>query len=662
MAEAIERVIQRRGVEGFEESVARDICNWLGQMNLLNSAGRGSSGRLYQAARGKRTQKILGWLNPVSFRVELLNPDKMLERVTPGLGWMFAWPMLVLWLLLGLVSCALINEHYREFCDSAIGILSPDRWFWLLVIWVALKIVHESAHGVACKRFGGTVPRAGLLFLLLAPLAFVDVTSSWRMASRRRRMIVAAAGMYIELLVAFIGVLIWVNAPDGWTRDLAYNVVVMAGISTILFNANPLIRFDGYYLLSDAVGIVNLYGKGQAWFGDRMRHLVFGFPLDRNVCPAGERRIVATYGVCSFVWRIFLSVSLLLAASTLLGGAGLVLAIIGSFFWVVMPVIQSVRRIRFNATRHPVNKIRVATVASLTTLFLLATFLWIQAPSTTGVPAIVQFRDERILRAAADAFVTRVHVHDGQRVHDGQLLVELDNSDLRQELVNLQRTRDAALVQARIHRQRREIALQQSEQARIQALDRQIGEKQLQLDQMEIRAPFDGVVFARGIENLPGSFLNQGDVVLRCADPDQKQVLLTIDQHQVESVRQRMEAPVRLVFPGSPIMSTELRSLDPRASDTPPDLSLTAVAGGSLPVRPVGESENRSEEDPDYRLLAPRFTGRCDLPPGTSGSLSAGQRGTALVYGRNISLGGYVVSGCREWIRNQLQAAGPDGL
>ncbi len=662
IADAIRQVSQRRGIEGFDETMAREICNWLAQMNLLSSGGRGTSDRLAQAAHGKRAQQLMGWLNPVSFRVELLNPDKWLGRLTPRLGWMFSWPVAIVWSLLGLVSAALIHENYRQFCDSAVGILSPDRWLWLLVIWVLLKIVHETAHGVACKRFGGAVPRAGLLFLLLAPLAFVDVTSSWRMASRWRRMIVAAAGMYIELLVAFIAVLVWATTPDGWTRDLAYNVVVMAGISTILFNANPLIRFDGYYLFSDAVGIVNLYGKGQAWLGDRMRHFIFGFPRDPHVCPPGERRIVALYGICSFVWRILLSASLLLAASTLLGGAGLVLAAMGSFFWVVMPVVQSLRRVRLHAARHSVRPLRLAVVTTATTLLLLASFLWIEAPATTSVPAIVQFRDERVLRAAADGFVSQVAVRDGQSVVAGQLLVQLNNPDLQQELVALQRARDASRVQIRIHRQRREIALQQSEQARLESLERQIQEKQVQLGHMEIRAPVDSVVFARGIENLEGSFVRQGDIILRCAHPDHKQVLVSIDQQQVQSVRSRIREPVRLVFSGCPVMATRLRTIDPRATDIPPDLSLTAVAGGPLRVRSGGQANEQDEENHNYRLLAPRFSGHCDLPPGTARTLAVGQRGTALVYGRTISLGGYVVSGCQQWIRKKLHAANPDGI
>ena len=659
VAEAIELLQKQQGNSTFDVSTARQVCAWLIQMNLLNTnAVRNGIDRLFSAAQGRKTQKLPGWLNPVSFRLELFNPDKLLKRMTPMLGWVFSWQILLVWLACGGIAWSLVADNYAEFSASATGFLAPDRWLWLLLIWVVLKFVHEAAHGVACKRFGGEVPRCGVLLLLLAPLAFVDVTSSWRMTSSWRRMVVAAAGMYVELFLAFIAVFVWSSSLDPTIRDIAYNVIVMAGISTVLFNANPLIRFDGYYILSDASGIVNLYSKGQAWLGNRFRHLVFGFPFDDNVCPANEIRMVATYGICSFFWRIFLSASLLLAASTLLGGFGILLAAVGAIFWVAMPIWNSFKRIRLSSRQTPVNWRRFSIAATAGVLATFACFVWIQAPAITSVPAIVQFRDERIIRAATDGFVQEVYVRNGQKVIEGQLLMRLSNPELKQELVDLQRSQQASIVQMRMHRQRKEIALLQSEQARFDSLTHQIQEKESQLAQMEILAPLDGVVFARGIENKQGSFVKRGDTLLSCADPADKKVLLSIDQQQAESVRGHRGRSVKILFANSPVISTTIHSLDPRASDVPSELALTAAMGGELPVRHVNETIARNDNSDHFRLITPRFDAECKMPPDAESSFVVGQRGVALVRGRNLSLGGYFVHCCQKWIRTQLQTTG----
>jgi putative peptide zinc metalloprotease protein len=658
VSEVLELLQRQMGNTSLDEVHARQICNWLAQMNLLNApCARSGVGRLFTAARGRKTQKLMGFLNPISCRLELFNPDRMLTKLTPWLGWIFSWQILLVWLVTGAVAFSIVLDNYSAFSSAAVGFLAPDRWLWLLLIWVVLKFVHEAAHGIACKRFGGEVPRAGLLFLLLAPLAFVDVTSSWRMTSTRQRMVVASAGMYVEMFLAFIAVFVWNSSLDTTFRDLAYNIIVMAGISTVLFNANPLIRFDGYYILSDLTGIVNLYSKGQAWLGNRFRHLVFGFPRDDSICPRSELRLVRVYAVCSFFWRTTLSISLLLAASAMLGGFGLLFAAVGAVFWIGLPFWNHLKRLQFTASQYPVNWKRFLAAATVTVLFVLACFVWIQAPAITSVPALVQYRDEHIARAVADGFIHQVLVEDGQQVTCGQLLVRLVNPDMQQELVDLQRSLDAAEVQERIHRQRQEIALQQAEQATVESLRQQILEQQAQLAAMEIRAPLNGIVLARGIESRQGSFVKRGEIVLRCVDPDAKKVLLSIDQQQAESVRGKPGQTVRLLFPGSPVVATRIRMLDPRATDIPSELALTAAEGGPLPVRPVQEAASATDASTRYRLIAPRFDAECDVPFQSASMVSSGQRGVALVRGRNLSLGGYVVHCCQQWIRKKLESA-----
>jgi len=464
------------------------------------------------------------------------------------------------------------------------------------------------------------------------------------------------------LLIAFFAIIIWYYTQSQWVSDICYNVVVMAGISTVLFNANPLLRFDGYYLLSDVLGIVNLYGKGQAWFGDRLRHLMFGFPLDQDICSKSELRLVATYGLCSFAWRIILSASLLLVASTLLGGAGLVLAAIGGVFWIWMPLTQNIKKVQMAAQSHPINRTRMAFVTAAFSGLVLFCFVGWQAPAVTRAPAIIQFRDEQIIRAAADGFVREINVNDCQAVKQGQLLVRLENPELVHELRVLTQSFESAKIQSRIHSQRDEISLQQSQLAKIGSIQQQIDEMETKVSQLNILAPFDGVVYRRDLANMLGSFVRQGDVIMHFADPQSKQILTSIDQEQIKSVRSRQELPVRFDFAGLKIITANWHSIEPRASDIPIDPAMTAAAGGVLPVRHAGaEEESGEEQESNYRLIHPRFTGKSDLNPQLSTQLVAGQRGTAFLSGRNVSLGGYFLLKCKVWIRQKLLTATQTG-
>ena len=658
VSEITETMQTDRGYQDFDPHMANKICDWLSSIHLLDSPNLNQTQHLRKAAQAKANQSLLSALNPISFRINLLNPDRGLKKVTPLAKHLFSRWMFFIWLLLGGYACSIVVGDYDRFCNSSVGFWAADRWIWLVAIWAVLKLLHETAHGVACQKYGGEVPEAGVLLILFAPLAFVNVTSSWRFSSRWQRMVVAAAGMYIELLIAFLAVIVWAYFSSPWITDLCYQIVIMAGISTLLFNANPLLRFDGYYLLSDGLGIVNLYGKGAAWFGDRIRHFAFGFPLDHALCGKRELPFVAAYGLCAFIWRVLLSLSLLLVASTLLGGIGLILALVAGIFWVWFPLKRFLGKVLISATKTPINRVRLSCVTTGFITLLLICFYGVKAPEISRAPAIVQFHDERIIRAAANGFIRELRVQNGETVKSGQRLLVIENPDLKHELDSLRQAREVANIQARIHGHKNEISLQQAELANIQSLDEQISEMETKVSQLQIVAPFDGVVFRRGLANLDGSYVNQGDAIMHFADPQKKQVLMSIDEEHFNAVEINIDAPVRFLFPGFDLVQSSINSLEPQASDIPIDPSMIALSGGPLAVQ---QSENPDPESTgeDFRLVRPQFVGKSELQPAISKRLKAGQLGTAFLYGRRVSLGGYFVLHFQNWIRTTLNVGQP---
>ena len=303
----------------FSPEMAVTTVQWLLQMNLAWSGASDSAGRLVDQANAIRSSQRVAKLNPVSIKWTAFNPDHLTRLALPWTQWIFSRWFLAIWIATALIAGYVFCTNVDRMGTASVGILSGYRWLWYLTFWIVLKIVHESAHAIACRRYGGNVTEAGVLLLLFVPMAFVNVTSMWRFANRWHRIVVCAAGMYAEMFIAFVALIVW-NATDGLTSDLAFDIFIMGSLTTVLFNANPLMRFDGYFILADTLGITNLYSKGSQWFAGAMKRLYLGIPQTASPYPREQQWTVAIYGTFAFFWRILVSIGLTIGASVLFQG------------------------------------------------------------------------------------------------------------------------------------------------------------------------------------------------------------------------------------------------------------------------------------------------------------------------------------------------------
>ena len=536
---------------------------------------------------------------------------------------------------------------------ASAGILSDFGWLWMLIFWLLLKVIHEAAHGIACRKYGGEVPEAGVLFLLFTPMAYVNVTSMWRFASRWQRIVVASAGMYLELLLAFVSVLVW-SQTEGIIADFAFQIFIMASVTTILFNANPLMRFDGYFILSDILGIANLYPKGTRWFGDRLKSLLLGTPKTPNIVPRDEFWRCSIYGIMAFCWKILISVSLTIGASVLLPNFGIFLAVIGASLWIAMPLVQQYQQTLGSKAIHEVSRLRVLKSAVVIASATVLLFFFLRAPATKSVPAVVQFSDETVLRAETNGFVDELLVKSGQQVQQGDLLVRLRNRELLDEVTALECDVQGSRIQIRIHQQNEELGLAKVEEENLAGLEKQLHEKTEMAKSLEVRAPFSGFVFQRKLENLPGQFVKPGDPVLSVAQHRHKEVIVSIDQRDLNSVRENLGQEIRVAIPGMPVFRSKFSKVNPRASVKPTHPGLCAFAGGSLPVKAASENIG---DGPAFELLSPRFTAELEVENEIGTSLHSGQRGRAFFRTSRQSLGSYLYLAACDWFRGKVEMA-----
>ncbi len=638
----------------IDEGRAVKICQWLVQNNLVFGHDVDSSKRLDTQAKMVQRAKLMGWLNPISCKFRLFNPNLALTSVQPYSEWAFSGWMFVIWLLTGGYAAATLFNNWDKLGGASAGIFSGTSWIWLLLIWIALKVVHEAAHGIACRRFGGEVPEAGVLLLLFTPMAYVNVTSMWRFANRWQRIVVASAGMYVELFISFLSIIVWQRYP-GVVGDIAFDVFVMSSVTTILFNANPLMRFDGYFILSDLLNIPNLYTKGTKWFADRIRSLYFGLPKTPNLYGPGELSRVAIYGALAFFWKLTICFSLIIGASVLFYGAGMILAAIGVVLWFVVPIATQIKGLFGPAAPYPVNRRRMTISIATTALIGLSLFSFLKAPASKSAPAIVQFSDEQILRANADGFIRKILVENGQAVEKDQELVVLENKQLALEVRELEALAKEALIESRIHSQNDELALSQAAVEKYEGLLSQLDEQRQQLEGLTLRAPFAGFVYQRNLQDLLGSYAQRGDSLLSIAHADTKEVVVSIDQRDLESINGNEGKRLRVAFPGMKVFDSELLRIDPKASTAPQLPSLCANAGGPLPVKPVAASSQNEESR--FELLVPRFTAELRLDREFGEQLQSGQRGRAFFETNRQSLGSYLFIAASEWLEHKIDLA-----
>lgn len=643
---------QSLGADALCEQQATEVLFWL----LENGLAVTTDASVAPQTGDETKQGIWQKLNPFWMKFPLGKPDRLLNHVNGMLGWIFH-PTAVMISLLAMATAlvALITEWDR-FTASAEAVFSASNWIWMLIAWVLLKIVHEFAHAIVCKRLGGTVKETGIIFILFAPLAYVDVTSSWRFQSRWRRIAVAVAGMYVELLIAAICLIFWTYTRNQLVAYHLINVVMMASISTLLFNANPLMRFDGYFVLADFWGIPNLYQEGSKSVTRNVNWVFYGQHEQTTRSQVHRwHGLISLYGLACAVWKVLIFVGLFIAASVMLGGWGVLLCLIGAVTWVVLPLAKTFKGVAVLLKQRPESILRAAAVWAM--LLMLGASLWWYVPNSFSArnPCVVDFRDAAKIRAHCAGFVAEIFVEQGQAIETGQPLLKMENRELETEVAQLQAILKQREVEERIARNSNDPAAAQVARENRYATVKMLQEKQAEYDRLLVRAPMNGNVVARNLNDLKGSYFGRGDFLLSVADEADKEIVISVSSDNLTSITGLVgqSIPVELGT-RKKIMATIAR-VDPLASVELREPKLASPNGGALAVKPIA-AEHQTEND-QFELLKPRFHVVAKISPESSRHLFCGERGMALLASSSPTLGKWAYSNVENWLNGMLQDA-----
>lgn len=568
-----------------------DVIQLLYQLHAADVLQVGAIPDLVEAVERKRKQSRAVWIrnlaNPMALRFPLWDPNRFLEQTWPLVRWLFGPFGALLWLGVVVGASVQAARNWAPLTENlADRILGLEN---LLLLWLSypiIKICHELGHAYAVKRGGGEVHEMGVMFLVFAPVPFVDASASAAFRGKWQRIGVSAAGIVVEVFIASLAMFVWLAAEPGAVRAMAFNVMLIGGVSTVLFNANPLLRFDGYFMLSDYLEIPNLAQRSNKYLAYLVKRHAFGrTQAESPGHTPGETLWLTLYAPVSWVYRLFIMVAIALFIASEYFFIGVILAIWSLITMLVWPAAKGLFFVLGNAEldRHR-KRALMATFGGLAVIALLAGI--VPAPHWTNAEGVIWVPHNAEVRAGTSGFVAHVLTPPGRAVAEGEPLIELTDPDLSTEIQTRQARVDQLKVQYSMEmfddRLQAELTRQnlESEQAALANYQRRH-------DELVSLAGRSGNWIVPNGDDLPGKFFQQGALIGYVVTGDLRSVRVVVPQEDADLVRgNTSKIEIKLADrPGETFQATLKREV-PGGSDELPSKALTLDGGGLFATDP----------------------------------------------------------------------------
>lgn len=548
-----------------------------------------------RARRERSRKKILRFINPLAIRLPLLDPDRFLSTTLPLVRPLMSWVGALI-LLVVLISAVVLAAFNWSGLTNNIGdrVLAAESIMLLLLTYPFVKALHELGHGYVLKRFGGEVHEMGIMFLVFMPVPYVDASDSSAMRDKWHRAFVGAAGIIVELFLASIAVIVWVNAEEGLVRAIAFNVMLIGGVSTLLFNGNPLLKFDGYYVFSDLVEIPNLLTRSNRYLGFLIQKKLFGVEhRDPPLIAPGEGRWLVFYSIASFCYRIFIMTAIISVVANRFFIVGVMLAIWALVLMLGLPLFKNLRFLFFSPVLAR-NRSRAIGVTTAVIAGVFATLLLVPLPYSTISEGVVWTSEEATVHAGASGVVREFMVEPNTDVNTGQALIRLEDEFLDAHVsVLVAQVRELRLryeardtidpTEARIVREQ----LQHAEADLDRARQRQVD--------LVVRSKTAGRFVVPRHADLTGVFVHQGQVLGYVSNEPDAVIRVVVLEDVADVVRNRVRR-VELKYPEHMDLRVQadiLREV-PTLTDSIPSMALSTLGGGKIALDPTDTDHIRA--------------------------------------------------------------------
>ncbi|HET6250101.1 MAG TPA: site-2 protease family protein, partial [Tepidisphaeraceae bacterium] len=521
---------------------------------------------------------------------------------------------------------------------------NPINALYLWIVFCLIKFVHELGHAFSCRRFGGECHELGIMFLVFIPTPYVDASSAWSFRNKWHRIFVGAAGMIVELFVASLCAFIWMNTgdPHSLIGQLSFNAMLVASFTTIVFNANPLLRYDGYYILSDYLEIPNLRQKSTEYAMGLLKRHVFGVKLQQPLPPVLQRFWLLFYAIASSIYRTFVGLVIILMVAFQIPILGMFMAIGGVVTWAVVPVYKTFKYLTIDPELHRKRGRAIAfTIFATAAAVVLVAF--IPFPMNVDSVALAEAEHHEAVRPEWNGFVQKIVAKDHQwvkgNVYDenrkivtpGDVILIADDPELDQQIESDQGQVKLFLDKITADRSASPTDVK-GDESQLAAYQFELNTLLERRDKLTVRAPIDGILIAPNLADMSGRYLETGKEIAVVMDPsrlmlrlltEQKEigVLTSKDSRNPEGRIEDLHAEARLAADVGTVLYGERPQLQVQAT-TKAITSLNNLTGEEPQVDP---------KHPD-KLMNPEF--EIDVPV--------------------VNPGGRYVPGQKAWVRFKL--------
>ena len=640
--------------------------------SLLISSMAGQGVELIKRGNTNRNREFKSKLtNVLAVRFRGFDPDPILNWMNGWFGWFFSIPVAIMVFALWISAGALLFSNFESFAGklpSFHEFFAAKNWIWLSLVLAGTKIIHEFGHGLACKKFGGQCHEMGVMLLVMTPCLYCNVSDSWMLPSKWKRAMIAAAGMYVELVLAAIAVFVWWFTREGLVNQLALNVIFVSSVSTILFNANPLLRYDGYYILSDLTEIPNLRSKATTLLQRTMGKWILGIESKSDpFLPVKRKWFFISFSIAAAVYRWFVTAMIFWFLYRLLEPYGLkiigqMIAMVAVWGLVGMPLIQLYKFFSVPGRFGTVKRGR-AILAATIFCAIVGAILLIPIPHHVYCYFIVQPQNVANVYVDIGGTLKNVDVDQEQQVTAGQRLAEIASRDLELQLQTLAgRVKQAKTkynaAQAAADYETGFVTDVDASYASWESAYSDFDQRWQDLKLLEIRSPIDGfLIFPPKTEKkesdsgelsewhgVPleqrnvGAFLTQSTLIAKVVpDPNKLEAVLAIDQGQIEFVRSDQDVKLLVSQIPGEIFEAKTENISPQKMKSVPK-GLSSRFGGDLIATQDADGVDVPQST-TYLVSVPMETEQLTLLNGATGrakvrvgSQTVGQRIWRAVY------------------------------
>ena len=533
-------------------------------------------------------------VNPLSIKIPFVDPDRFLRFVVRCLPSGILPFFLVAWLVFVGFGVATAVVHWSELSDDITArVFTPENMLLMALAFPLLKAIHELGHGIAIKLLGGSCHEMGLMFLVLVPVPYVDVSQATAFPSKFHRMLVGLAGMMIELVAATMALLLWIQASPGVGKAFLHQVAILAGFTTVVFNANPLLRFDGYYVLADWLEIPNLGQKSNQYVGRLINRYMFGVKdhLPLMTFAPRERPWLLSYALGSVCYRMIVAVAIVLFVGQQFFFVGVLLAIWSAWGTLVAPIAKHLRYLADSRVLDG-NRFRAISVSTAVCSAILASILYIPVGAWTNAEGVVWMPDSSRVRAAHGCFATELLVKPGEIVREGQALMHCAEAELASQVAQA-RERYSELTARLAHAQATDRVQTQLVHAEVVLAQKRLADVQMRHSELTIRSPRDGRFTIASPGDFAGRYFERGEVLAYVLDPARFTLLTVVGQGDVDQVRKETKTvEMRMADQPGTLVAARIEREVPAATTQLPSMALALQGGGRIGLAPGSAAQD----------------------------------------------------------------------